>query len=247
MKKILFGLLVLIIILVAGGAIFVLSFGKPKDLGVRFTEADRASAREKSKIEYDVLPENTPDTESIQRSGSREIKAEFSSAEVTALMNNRPWRYWPYANVQVKLHSDGSAEIAGVLLKDKLPGYMAFIGAPKEAVEFVMKFFPANPSFYLNIVASVENNQVALFEPKGLELNGFPLPVGAFLSFVKPVYAADSDMLSELSKVKNKKSLIIDFINRHLNKKGFFAKKAYVAEDKLIFDGNLVEKEATLR
>lgn len=247
MKKILFGLSVLIIVAIVAGVVFVIFAGKPRDLGIRYTEADRASAREKSKIEYDLLPENTPATESIQRSGSREVRAQFSSAEISALMNNRPWRYWPYANVQVKLHDDGSAEISGVLLKDKLPGYMAFIGAPKEAVEFAMKFLPANPSFYLNIVASVENNRVALFEPKGLELNGLPLPVGAFLSFVRPVYAADGDMLSELSKVKNKKSLIIDFINKHLNKKGFFAKKAYVAEDKLIFDGSLVEKESTLR
>jgi hypothetical protein len=247
MKKIFVGLVILIILIAGVGGYFILFAGKPKDLGIRYTEDDRTSARAKSKIEYEALPETTPVTESIQRFGTREVTAEFSSAEVTALMNNRPWRFWPYANVQVKLNGDGSGEISGTLIKDRLPGYLTFIGVPQEAADFIIKFLPANPSFYLKIVASVENNQVALFDPKALEVNGLPLPVGQLLSFIRPAYAADSDMLSDLSKVKNKKSLIISFINKHLNKKGFFAKRAYVAENKLIFDGNLVEKEATLR
>lgn len=38
---------------------------KPRDLGVNYTETDRASAREKSQIEYVSLPANIPNSQSL--------------------------------------------------------------------------------------------------------------------------------------------------------------------------------------
>jgi len=225
---------------------------KPKDLGIKYTEVDHQAAREKSQIEYATLPVNTSPENDRQTVGTRVVSTQWSSAEVTSLMNNRPWRYYPYANVQIKFNGDGSAEISGIFLKDRLAGYGARIGAPKEALEFVQKFLPANPVFYVKGRASLENNQVAIFEPQAFEIGRVPLPVNWFLSIapkslIKETYAIDAGgILSELGKVKNKRSLIIGFINQRLSlRNGFFANKAYFAQDKLVFDGNLPEKELT--
>lgn len=144
-------------------------------------------------------------------------------------------------------------EMSGILLKDRVPGYGAFIGLPKEALDFAMKFLPVNPVFYLKMKASLANNQVAVFEPQAFEIGRIPLPVSAFLSFtpkiIPEVYAIDiAGMTGELAKVSNKKALIISYINDRISQtKGFYAKSAYISADKLFFEGNLAEKESTVR
>lgn len=227
---------------------------KPRDLKVKYTEETRLAARAKSQVEYGELPVDTPASVSLVRTGSRPVKFEMSSSEATSLMNNRPWKYFPYSDVQVKFNADGSAEVSGILLKDRIPGYGAFIGMPKEALDFAMKFLPVNPVFYLKMKASLANNQVAVFEPQSFEIGRIPLPVSAFLSFVPPtiaskVYAIDiAGMTGELAKVTNKKALIISYINDRISQtKGFYAKSAYISADKLFFEGSLAEKESTVR
>ncbi|HLD11413.1 MAG TPA: hypothetical protein VJB91_00695 [Patescibacteria group bacterium] len=227
---------------------------KPRDLGVAYSQAEFNSARAKSQIEYDVLPSTTPAEESLQTSGSRDVKTEFSSAEITALMNDRPWRYWPYKDVQVKFHADGSGEISGVLIKERLPGYGAKIAAPKEAVDFAMKFLPSDPVFYVKMKASLAENKVGVFDPQAFQIGRMPLPVDMFLSYipkslVTEVYAAQLDeMNTELSKVENKREKIIEYINQRLMTfPGFYARTARFEENKLIFEGTLPEKESTVR
>lgn len=226
---------------------------KPRDLKVRYSEENRLAARAKSKIEYGELPADTLDSVSLVRTGSRSVKFEMTSSEATSLMNNRPWKYFPYSNVQVKFNGDGSAEVSGIILKDRMPGYGAFIGLPKEALDFAMKFLPVNPVFYLKMKASLVNNQVAIFEPQAFEIGRIPLPVSAFLSFAPKIIpeaqAIDiAGMTGKLSKISNKKALIISYINDRISQtKGFYAKSAYFSADKLFFEGNLAEKESTVR
>lgn len=254
-------LLVLVTLLTAGylglvpGLSKIMGSNKPRDLGVQFSEADKTSGRAKSQIVYDTLPENTPTAQSIQRFGKREVNTEFSSAEITALMNNRPWKYWPYADVQVKFNADGSAEISGILLKDRLAGYGAAIGLPQAAVDFAQKFLPANPVFYVKGKAALANNAVSVFEPQDFELGRVPLPVSVFLSYfpnilsVDEVQAAESnDMVSQLSQIKNKRELIINYINSRLSQiNGFYAREAKFGNNKLVYNGTLPERESTVR
>jgi len=225
----------------------LLGANKPRDLGIKYTEADRTSGRAKSQIVYEALQENTPAAQSIQRFGKREVNAEFSSSEISSLMNNRPWKYWPYANVQVKFNADGSAEISGILLKDKISGYGAAIGAPQEAVDFAQKLLTANPTFYVKGKAAIANNKVSEFEPERFEIGRVPLPVSVFLSYFPKVFsgtealaASPTDTISQLSQIKNKRELIINYINGRLSQiNGFYAKGARFGENKLIFNGTL--------
>jgi len=227
---------------------------KPRDLGVRYSEKDRISGHAKSKVEYATLPESMSASESIKRFGTREVKMELTSKEASALMNNRPWRYWPYANMQIKFNADGSAQVSGTLIKNKVPGYAGAIGIPEEATAFAMKFLPSNPVFYLKMKASLKDNKVIVFEPQRFEIGRVPLPIPLFLSnlpkIAPNVYALDiKGMAGELSKVRNKKDLIIYYINDRLEgySSFFYAKDAFISQDKLHFDGRLAEKEATVR
>jgi hypothetical protein len=232
----------------------VLGANKARDLGIKYTEADRISGRSKSQIEYGEIKEIVSPEESAITSGSRIVKSEFTSQEVTALMNNRPWKYWPYKNVQVKFNADGSGELSGNLIKDRMPGYLTFAGVPEQVITIAMNVLPDNTSFYVKMRASLVNNQIELFEPQSFSIGRVPLPVNMFLSFAYPsivneVHADSfSDLKDELGKVSNKRDLIIDFLNQRISLiTGFYAKNARFGDNKLIFDGNLPEKESAVK
>jgi len=93
---------------------------------------------------------------------------------MTALMNNRPWKYWPIKDVQIKFNADGTAELSGVVIKDKLIGYAQAIGVPQEVVSTVVSFLPPTPTFYLKGKASLEENKVKDFEPQAVYLGKMP-------------------------------------------------------------------------
>lgn len=261
MKKflIVLGCIVVVLILIGGyfgfipGVSALFGSNKPRDLGVQYTEADRASARAKSQVVYTELPANTPDEQSIVRAGSRPVNITLTSAEVTALMNNRPFKYWPYKNVQIKFNSDGSAEVSGQLIKSRLAGYCASIGVNKSVADKVIKYLPSDPVFYVKGKGSLTDNKVSLLDPSKVEVGRLSIPVDLILSLnngaIGTAYAADeSGVLNELGSVSGKKAAIISYINDHIASiKGFFAKKAFFSDNALHFDGNLNETEATVR
>lgn len=232
------------------GVSAIFGSSKPRDLGVKYTEADRASGRAKSQLEYGELPAGTPDEISLQRIGSRPVTTAFTSSEITALMNDRPFKYWPYKNVQMKFNADGSAEVSGQLIKSRLPGYMASIGISKTVADKVVQYLPSNTVFYVKGKASLTNNHVSLLDPSKVEIGRMSIPINLLLSSNdNTAYAADqASPEGDLSQISGKKGKIIDYINQHLASiKGFFAKKANFSNDALNFDGNLNEKEMTVR
>lgn len=254
MKKFFFFILILLLILAGIGGYFGLIPGvsalfgsdKPRNLGVNYTEIDLSSGRTKAPIIY----ETTTNGAVWQTSGSIPIDTEITSQELTAIMNNKKGAYYPYKNVQVKFNADGSGEISATLIKSRLPLYGSTFDAPKIAVDFAMKVLPDNPVVYLKGKATLVDNKVGLFEPQRFEIGRIPLPVGMFLSLapklIPEAYALDVSQFSELSKIENKRALIIDFINSRLSAiPGFYAKSAKMTENKLLFEGTLPEKEIT--
>lgn len=228
----------------------VLGTDAPRDLGIRFTDADLVSIRGKSRVKYTVLPDNPNPSLTRGFLGSRAVTSDFSSSEITSTLNNQPWKYWPYQNLQVKFNKDGSTEVTGTLVKSKVPGYASAIGIPREAADFAMKYLPADPVFYIKGRGALSENKVSLFSPEKFEIGRLPMPLDLILAMnpaVIPsrVYALDvSGMKEDLAKVDNKRELIIDYINGRLSSAfgSFYAKKAYVGDGRLFFDGTLTEE-----
>lgn len=249
-------LLVLIVVVFLGllgyipGLSNILGANKPRNLGVVFTETDRISAREKSKLVYETLPDTTPMEQSIQRSGTRLVNNSWNSAEMTALLNNRPYQYWPVKNVQLKINDDGTAELSGTLVISKLKGFAAGIGAPPIVAEMMEKYLPPDPAFYIKAKTSLTDNRVDEFDVQSAYINKISVPVSTLLSLMKPIIiqsAYAEGVTSILSKYSGKKQSVINFINERLARiNGFNAKKAYFKDGKLYFDGNLSEKESTV-
>ncbi|MEK7611413.1 MAG: hypothetical protein AAB486_03535 [Patescibacteria group bacterium] len=261
MKKFLLILLVLIVVIpllffsflgVIPGTASLFGADRPRDLGTKYTAADLNSVRTKSQIQYQVLPDTGSFSKTRAFSGAREVKADFTAAEITASLNNQPWGDWPYRDLQVKFNADGSGEVSGVLLKEKLAGYAAAIGIPPVVVNLAVKVLPAKTAFYVKMKASLADNKVAVFEPQSLSVGRVPLPLPLLLSLGQPslVTKASAQNFGEitgpLSKIENKKGLIIDYINQRLSSAfgSFYARSAAFGDNKLMFDGTLTESVA---
>lgn len=221
---------------------------KPRDLGVKYTEEDKNSAITKSGATYDTLDASTSDDMSIQFSGSHETATSWNSAEMTALLNDRPWKYWPISDVQLKINPDNTVEMSGVVNAEKLRGYGAGIGVPQAVIDRV-SLLPASAAFYLKGSGSLSENQVASFDITSAQLGRLSIPTGVLLSYQRVIdHAYAEDVVSELNKYSGKKGAIVDFINEKLGwVSGFFAKKAIFSDENLEFEGSIPDKELTTR
>lgn len=246
--------LLILVLLIAVPAYFYFSFknSNPRDLGVKYSEADFKSANAKNQVVYESLGNDVSTNVLYKTSGKRDVDTSFSSSEITAIMNGKPGVYYPYKNVQIKFNGDGTGEISGNVTKARLPGYASAFNTPKVAVEVAMKFLPDNPAFYLKGKLVITDNKISVFDPTKFEIGRVSLPIGTLLadySLVKTANAMDVDgLVNEISGVSNKKQLVINFFNSIFsNVEGFYAKDLHFEDNKLVFKGTLPEKEETAR
>lgn len=178
---------------------------KPRDLGVNYTEEDKNLAIKKSGVTYGELPSSTADDSSIQFVGSHDINTSWSSAEITALLNQRPWKYWPISDVQLRINPDKTVEMSGVVNAEKSRGYGLGIGVPGAVVDWV-SLLPTEAAFYLKGTGSLSDNKVANFDITSAQFGRLTIPTSVLLSYQKIVdYAYAEDVVSELSKYSGKK------------------------------------------
>lgn len=109
-------LVVLVLTLCGCGAAYAAFryMGAPRDLGVRYTEADYWSALKKAGVQTTDAPmaEDWANTET-RYSGSKPIDATFSKSEVSALLNYSHMGGWPLSNTQVRFTGDDGLEVSG--------------------------------------------------------------------------------------------------------------------------------------
>jgi hypothetical protein len=201
---------------------------KPRDLGIRFAPGDTLKAQEKVGVKLVALPKGTPVTESIKLKGKKPASYTMSSAEISALANNRPWKYYPLSNVQIKINTDNAVEVSGMLDTVKLMSYAQAIGfdlsAPKE---YMNKYHVnlENMPFYIKGTGNVTEGKVALNFQR-VELGRLSLP---------------SEVLSKAQ------APVISFVETFMSKApGFYAKRLEANSGKLIFEGSVPEEEATV-
>ncbi len=249
-----FGIIIFAIILLFGyfgfipGLSNILGANKAKDLGIKSTKADWNSAIKKDKISYSVLPASTPDGQSIQRTGKQEINTSWTNAEMTAYMNYLPWKNWPYKNVQFKANSDGSVEISGNLIKERLSGYGAAVNIPSQITNYASKYLPADPAFYIKGKSAMSDNKLTSFDLQAISINKISLPVNMILAMTpknlieKANAQTTGNITNDLSNIKGKKGYIIDYINSRFTQiPGFYGKKVYFENGKLVFTGSLYQ------
>lgn len=109
--------LVGLLVLCCGGFAVAGSFlGKPRDLGVRYTEKDYESGMAKLGLdEFDNGYGKPVEGTQMVYSGSKKIDVELTEAEVSALLSLRHSPRWPVSQVQVRLKGGNQAEASGLV------------------------------------------------------------------------------------------------------------------------------------
>lgn len=230
----LFLLIVAVIIFLAGLAGFVpglsdiLGTNKPKDLGIKITTEDSAKAQEKSGVIIIELSKDTPVNNSYQLSGQKNASFSFDSKEGTAIINNRPWKYYPFSNLQLRINSDGTLETSGMVNMATFMDYANSLGYATDDVNKALDQYhipKINMPFYAKGTGSVIDNKVTV-NIQSFQAGRIPVPSG--------ILSANMGRINSFAQ---------DVVGRQ---KGFTAKKLVVENNKIVFDGTMPEKEAVV-
>jgi len=201
---------------------------KPRDLGQKITLEDSKAIQLKTKVEIVELPKDTPVENSFQLVGKKDMSFSFDGKEATALVNNRPWKYYPFSNVQIRLNPDNTIETSGMVNMDKLFDYAKSLGYSAEDVKKAMdeyKIPRINMPFYAKGTADITYDHVTM--------NVQEVQAGR-LSIPSSVIISNQDRIT---------SFVQDVVGK-IN--GFSAKSLRVEDQKFIFDGTLPEKESVV-
>jgi len=234
-KKFAVGLIVVIIVVVLGlgylgfvpGVSKMLGSDKPRDLGIRYTDADLNSITSKNSVQRVVL-ESAPDIKSsFVLEGSQAIKNVFTDKEITARLGQESdWLFNPFTNVQVKIGENGMVEASGVVRVDRLKGYAEATGVSSTDIEAISKgmdkykvpriSFPA----YIKGNLSIENDRINI-DLSELYIGKIPVP--------KELYS-------------QAKSSFEDFVYKRLTSGGYgslYVKSLSFSNGTMSFSGNI--------
>lgn len=232
MSKIIFGIIVTLGVLVlvplaAIGLVPGLSSligSGPKDLGIRITEQDSLHAFSKMGTEY-VSLKNTDTIKDFTLEGKKDATLTMDSKELTAFSSNRPWKYYPLKNVQIKIHTDGTIESSAILVISKAMPYAIGLGYSADEIEGAMKKYnipPFEVPFYLKGKGSVLNDKVAV-NAQEIKIGFIPVP---------------DDIISKANS--EAESVLDDIIQKH--KEGFHAESVTFEDGKMHFKGQVAKK-----
>jgi len=178
MKKII--LIPIIVVLVSVAVLGYLGFvpglsdviTPPRDLGVRYSEADLLTAYDKAGRYTYTLPNG-----SIIINYTGDIDTQFTNEEISALITLHPRTYNPLQDTQVKFNEDGTVEFSGKLDTKYLAKFSDRfkLNLPSEATD-VVKNMPGSPRFYLKGTGSVIEDD-AEFDVEEVEIGRISVPV----------------------------------------------------------------------
>ncbi|MBI2867102.1 MAG: hypothetical protein HYX97_02055 [Chloroflexi bacterium] len=228
------GVLVVVTALVGGylglvpGVSAVFGSNRPRDLGVRYTQADLQSLRGKTGTRYESLPANAPPEASRIYSGQRAVSASFTDRELTAELNSVTWKYDPLVDAQVKFNADGTTEFSGLILKEKAPDYVRAMGLTPAEVQLIsdqLNIIPGDPPVYAKGRFQITDNRLTIFEVQVLEVGRVAVPE---------------------SVLREGRGTFIGLVERRMRTiTGFHAKSVTIEGDVLKFDGTLPAMIAT--
>jgi hypothetical protein len=154
---------------------------RQRDLGMTYTADDLKSGEWKIGARQEELTGDLSPAESIQYRGQKSINTALTAAEATALLNSMKWRYSPVKSVQVKFNPDGTFQMSGLLLLDRLGNYEAAVGKNPDqftALLGIMKSAGNEIPFYLSGKLSIKDNAVDS-RIDSAELGRMPLPLSS--------------------------------------------------------------------
>ncbi len=219
-------------LILAGGYIGVIprvsSFLKtdqPRNLGIDITKVDVKKVQQKIGITTITAKATDTTTKMLKFEGQKNANYSLTNEELSALLNNSPWQYYPFSNVQVKVAKDGTVEASGIFNAQKVFGLAKELGLDVAAAETAMenyKISTINAPVYLKGSGSIENGTVTL-NISSVELGRLPLP--------QNIIEQATPKLTELSE------LVIKMFP------GFSVKSLTFENEKMLFNGTIPQTE----
>ena len=187
----------------------IMGANTPRDLGVRYSAADLASANSKLKVTYTTLPSSAEGSASLVETGSQQINVKLTSEEATALLNDyaSKWKYYPIDKIQVKFNSDNTIELSGVLRVDRWKGFADAIllpESPRSQVRPFLTYVKTNPSIYMKGTLSINSPpqvtisdlDVGRFSISGDQIDDYLFAIAEFIEYVVDLFNIHIDALS---------------------------------------------------
>ena len=229
----------------------VLGTNTPRDLGVTYTEADLASAKNKFGVELAETGTKDP-TGSISYEGSHLVNTSFTDEELTAMVASKRYIYNPVKNVQIKIGGDGKLESSGLLVVSNLDNYFAAVAPGTVSSAEVAKYtklLPGEVPYYITGTASVSGGNVSV-KLDTVEIARSP-KLG---NLVARAYANNASAnVSEFSvgpfnipssTLSSYQARINTFLTTRLNRiTGLQAKSVTFSGGKMNFDGSMPNKK----
>ncbi len=151
--------------------------GTPRDLGIRYTENDYSQTHEKFGVAVSKMSSSASVKESLVYTGKKDIKINLNGIEITSYLNAENWVYAPISNLQVKINTDNTGEISGILNLSNLLPYVSLTTSTEEVDKAIKDFkISGNPPFYASGTVNVTNNVVNL-NFNSLEIGRIPVPI----------------------------------------------------------------------
>ena len=176
---------VVVLVLVAGylgfvpGLSYLLGASSPRDLGVRATPADFASASTKLGRTVTKLDSGVAVDKSAVYVGSHPIDIQLSSEEFTATRQQGIYEYSPFGkDFQAKFNSDGTVEMSGVWIRDHIASYgkaFKINDAEIQTLTDGLNKYQSDPAFYLKGTVTITNN-VPDIKIQDAQLGKVPIP-----------------------------------------------------------------------
>lgn len=195
-------LLVIIVVIIPFVLYKLFLSGSPRDLGVKFTEVDRANAYANNGVTSELITSSPDNPSGIKYEGKKEVKTSFTSAEISALNNSVSWVNYPISNIQIKINSDGTGEASGVLDVRKIISWVSFTHSVAEIESKVKEYnIGFNPPFYLKGNVTVINNKVTLV-PQTIEVGRITIPKNIVSENIAPIEKFIDDRLNSIPNLQ---------------------------------------------
>ncbi|MFZ2152447.1 MAG: hypothetical protein WAV41_00115 [Microgenomates group bacterium] len=199
--KILLVLVILFVVFPFAAYKYFFSSG-PRDLGVTFTESDRAAAYAANGVESIAITSSPDNPRGIKYEGQKDIQVSFTSEQITALNNSVKWVNYPVSHVQIKINPDGTGEASGILDIRKILSWVSFTHPVKEIEAKVDEYhIGLNPAFYLKGRVTVTDNRVSL-TPQTIEVGRITIPQNIVAENISPVEKFVDARLSAVPNLK---------------------------------------------
>lgn len=159
----------------------------PKDLGVRYSQSDVTTYKQKTSIQfkdYTMAPvnPNNPTEKLLLANPTSVPQLNLSQEEIMAMINFNNWSWMPVENIQVRL-TEGIVEISGSLNVDRIEEFREYISGggnldpdATNAINWA-KRLRNNAPIYIKANASISNN-VLSFTLLQAQIGRLSIPLG---------------------------------------------------------------------